>query len=225
MDHQVRTKYAGPLQQPTNGPTVFEVAGRVFGREFHSATQLWKFVNTKERDLELNRALLAAGWRCQKKPKKKILLRTADRLFEGFMNRLAQSNRNKGFAYFVEEVVLFGSFFRREERVTDIDLCISYCRKTRANVERRIRHIMREHRVDQHKGYEMSLAEVGDFLTAKNSRFHPSDVGTIKRLSVPYKVIYCLPDAKKFLRLLAATEDQVGVKHLHEFIQKRVPNI
>jgi predicted nucleotidyltransferase len=30
------------------------------------------------------------------------------------------------FAYFVEEVILFGSYLRREERVTDIDLGISF---------------------------------------------------------------------------------------------------
>lgn len=222
MDHEIPPKYDGPLQQPKNGPTVFEVAERTFGRKFRSDTQLWRFVNTKERDLELNRALLAAGWKCQRKPKKKILLRTADRLFAEFMNRLAESNRNTRFGYFVEEVILFGSFLRREAEVTDIDLCVSYCRKTRANVERKIRRMMRQHRVDKYKGYALSLAEIGDFLTAKNPRFHASDAGTIRRLDVPYKLIYRLPDANTFVRLIAATEDQIDVKHLHQFIQERV---
>lgn len=219
------SKSDGPLHQPKDGPTIFDVAERTFGRKFSSDTQLWTFVNAKKRDLELNNALLAAGWKCQRKVKRKILLRTADRLFDGFISRLSESNRNTRFAYFVQEVILFGSFLHREERVTDIDLCISYCRKTRAMVERKIRRIMRDHHVGKTEGYSLSLQEISDFLTAKNPRFHSSDSGTIKRLGVPYKLIYCIPRVKTFVRLIEETEDQVDVTHLHESIQKRLDGL
>lgn len=221
MENLIEPNY-GPLKQPKTGPTMFEVAERRFGRKFRSATELWSFVNTKKRDLELDRALLAAGWRRQRK-RKKILLQTADRLFQGFMNRLAESNRNSRFAYFVEEAILFGSFLRREKRVTDIDLCISYCRKTQAKLDQKIRRLMRCHGVDADKGYELSLEEIGNFITATHPRFHISDFGKIRRWGVPYKVIYRIPDAKDFLCLIGATENQIDVKHLHQFLEKRVP--
>jgi predicted nucleotidyltransferase len=213
--------YTGPLEQPKAGPGVFEVAEHLFGREFTSATDLFSFVNTRQRDLALNLALLTAGWKPQRKPKSKILLRTADRLFQGFLDRLAESNRTTRFAYFVEEVVLFGSFLERQERVTDIDLCVSYCRKTLAMVTQKIERIMREHRVDAAKAYDLSLQEIGDFLTAGHPRFHLSDAGRTKRLGVPFQVIYRIPDAKNFVRLIAATESRTDVKHLHRFIEER----
>jgi hypothetical protein len=222
MDDLTESKHAGPLRQPKDGPTMFEVAERLFGRKFRSATELWRFVHTKRRNLELDRALLAAGWKRKRKPRK-ILLRTADRLFQGFLNRLAESNRNTQFAYFVEEVILFGSFLRREEQVTDIDLCVKYYRKTQAKLNQKILRLMRDHCVGADEAYELSLEEIGDFLTAKHPRFHISDGGTIKRFRVPHRVIYRLPDAKEFSRLLSATESQIDVRHLHEFIQKRVP--
>src|ERR1035437_2015435 len=76
MENLIEPNY-GPLKQPKTGPTMFEVAERRFGRKFRSATELWSFVNTKRRDLELDQDLLAAGWRRQRK-RKKILLQTAD---------------------------------------------------------------------------------------------------------------------------------------------------
>jgi predicted nucleotidyltransferase len=221
MDQRLPPSYEGLLVQPKNGPTVFEVAERLFGRRFGSDTELWKFVNTDDRDLQLNLALLGAGWRCQRRPTKKILLKTADRLFQRFMDKLAESNRNTRFAYFVEEVIVFGSFLRREERVTDIDYCVSYCQKTKAMVNRKIRGIMRRHDVNVETAYKMSLQEIGDFLTAKHPVSIPQDEGTIRRMGVPYKVVYRIPQIKKFVRLIAATEDQISVRHLHEFIADR----
>jgi len=222
MDDRIPPKYNGPFEQPKTGPTVFEVAERIFGRRFRSDTELWKFVNSEQRDLELNRALLAAGWKPQKKKKDKILLRTADRLFQALMNRLDESNRDTRFAYFVEEVILFGSYLRRDERVTDIDICISYCRKTQAKLNRTIRRMMRDRHVDADEGYKLSVREIDDFLTARHPRFHTSDTGTIRRLGVPCKVIYRIPQAKAFLRLIAATENRIDVKHLHDFLERRV---
>ena len=66
------------------------------------------------------------------------------------------------------------------------------------------------------------MREIDDFLTARHPRFHTSDTGTIRRLGVPYKVVYRLPQAKAFLRLLTATENRIGVKHLHNFLEKRL---
>jgi len=222
MEHDHSPQYDGPLHQPRDGPTIFEVAERTFGRKFLSDTDLSKFLDTGERDLQLNMALLAAGWKCQKKTRRKIQLRTADRLYESFMKRLNESNRNAAFAYFVEQVIVFGSYLRREERVTDIDLCISYCRKTRAMVERKIRRFMREKHVDKNEGYRLSVREIDEFLIGTNSRFHTCDSGRITRLGVPYKVIYSIPNIKSFVRLIAATEDRLDVSHLHEELERRL---
>jgi predicted nucleotidyltransferase len=138
------------------------------------------------------------------------------------MDRLDESNRDTRCAYFVEEVILFGSYLRREERVTDIDLCISYCRKTQAKLNQTIQRMMRERHVDADGGYKLSVREIDDFLTARHPRFHTSDTGTIRRLGVPYKVLYRLPQAKAFLRLLTTTENRIGVKHLHDFLEKQL---
>ena len=219
---QNQPRYEGPLHQPKNGSTIYEVAERTFGRKFSSDTDLWKFVNTKERDLKLNMALLAAGWKCKAKRKRKIQLQTADRLFQGFMNRLDESNRNTGFAYFVAEVILFGSYLRREERVSDIDLCIDYCRKTHALYKRKLRRFMRQDHVDAAQAYRLSVREIDEFLTGKNPRIHTCDEGTIRRMGVPYKVIYSIPRIKSFVRLIAETEGRINVTHLHDELEKRL---
>lgn len=222
MDQQQTPRFDGPLHQPKDGPTIYEVAERTFGRRFASDTELWKFVKTKDRDLKLNTALLAAGWKCRTKRKPKIQLQTADRLFQEFMKRLTESNRNTGFAYFVSEVILFGSYLRREERVTDIDLCINYCRKTHALYKRKLRRFMREKHVDAEEAYRLSVREIDDFLTGKNPRIHTCDEGTIRRMGVPHKVIYSIPQIKSFIRLIAETEVRINVTHLHEDLQKRL---
>src|SRR5437660_1089488 len=99
MEHENSPQYDGPLHQPRNGPTMFEVAERTFGRTFVSDTDLSKFLDSGDRDLQFNMALLAAGWKCRKKTRTKILLRTADRLYDAFIERLDESNRNTGLAY------------------------------------------------------------------------------------------------------------------------------
>jgi hypothetical protein len=49
-----------------------------------------------------------------------------------------------------------------------------------------------------------------------------SDEGAIRRLVVPFKVIYSLPQTKSFVRLIAETEDRVDVTHLHEELYRRL---
>jgi predicted nucleotidyltransferase len=222
MDQGKLPRYDGPLHQPKNGPTIFEVAERTFGRRFANDTELRRFVNTKRRELKLNMALLDAGWNVQPKRMPKIQLRTADRLFRDFMDRVAESNHNTGFAYFVEKVLLFGSYLRREERVTDIDVCISYCLKTHALYRRKLRRLIRERHVDAEQGYRMTVREIDDFITGKHPRIHTSDEGTIRRLGVPYKVIYAIPQIKSFVRLIAETDDRINVTFLHEELYRRL---
>jgi hypothetical protein len=67
--------------------------------------------------------------------------------------------------------------------------------------------------------------DVTGLILPSHPRFHTSETGTIKRLGEPYEVVYRIPQIKKFLRLIEATEDQIDVDHLHEFIQKRVGRI
>jgi len=46
--------------------------------------------------------------------------------------------------------------------------------------------------------------------------------GNNSRLGVPYKVIYSIPNLKSFVRMIAATEDRMDVRHLHEDLKRRL---
>jgi hypothetical protein len=82
--------------------------------------------------------------------------------------------------------------------------------------------MMLTHLVDANEGYRLSLREIGDFLTAKNPRFHASESGVITRMGVPHKVAYRIPQLREFVRLIAKTEDRMNVAHLYKFIRERV---
>jgi hypothetical protein len=80
---------------------------------------------------------------------------------------------------------------------------------------------MRQHKVNKVEAYNLSVLEVGEFLTSGNPRFHESDQGYIRRLNIPTRVVYRMPDEDDYCRLATATDEQLDVSHLHRFFQER----
>jgi hypothetical protein len=210
----------GPLARPTGGLTMLEVAEIVFERPFRSATALTTFLDSKDRDFALSMGLSLAGWVPEEKRRDKIAIRTADALFRQFIAGVDAANANTKLAYFVEKITLFGSYLRRAQHVTDIDMCISYLRKTSAKLDQTIRRCARLNGVDSAEGYNLSLREMGKAVEG-GSRFHFSDDGHIDRMGVEHQLIYLFPDLDVYSKLVAETEQRLGVRHLHKFLRDR----
>jgi predicted nucleotidyltransferase len=61
---------------------------------------------------------------CKANKGRKISLLTADKLFDGFKQRIAMVNAEERYGVSVAVVLLFGSYMRREATVGDIDLMV-----------------------------------------------------------------------------------------------------
>lgn len=70
---------------------------------------------------------------------KKISLETADRLFAGLKERLSRVSSYEEFGVDVALVLLFGSYFRREPEVGDIDIAVLTTR--RANYDKQVNEL------------------------------------------------------------------------------------
>ena len=150
--------------------TLLEVAQILFEHPFRSNTALTSFVDSKDKDLVLNIGLSLAGWVPKQKTQKKITIRTADALFRKFIAGVDAANANTQLPYFVERIVLFGSYLCRADQVTDIDLrCISYVRKTSAKLDRTIRRYVRQNLVDATEAYNLSLGEMSSAVEGSHS--------------------------------------------------------
>jgi hypothetical protein len=210
-----------PLSAPPGGPTAFEVAAKVFGRNFSTPKDLMDFINKKsKRDLIFQQALIAAGWRAKKKPPtRRISLKRADELFSSLVERIPRANANRKFAFFVQEVLVYGSYLRREKTVGDIDVTMQFAMKTQSKLDERIAFFRRRDKVDWRGGYGRAIAEVSDFLTNRSKYFHDSDADTVKRL-YPYRVVYEMPAQTEYIQLVDKTSDWTTVEHLHCFLEK-----
>ena len=106
---------------------MFEVAQKTFGRNFSTPKDLMDYISAVpgRREMTFQQALIAAGWRAKKKtPTRRISLARADQLFSGLVERIPLANANRKFAFFVQEVVIYGSYLRREKTVGDIDIAM-----------------------------------------------------------------------------------------------------
>jgi hypothetical protein len=210
-----------PLSAPPGAPTAFEVAAKTFGRNFSTPKDLMDFISEgPKRDISFQQALIAAGWRAKKKPPtRRISLKRADQLFSGLVERIPRANANRGFAFFVQEILVYGSYLRREKTVGDIDVAMQFAMKTQAKLDERIAFFMRRHKVDWRGGYDRAVTEVSNFLTNRSKYFHDSDAATVKR-SFPYRVVYEMPKQQEYIRLVDKTSDSTMVEHLHHFLEK-----
>jgi predicted nucleotidyltransferase len=147
----------GPLAPPTGAISMLEVAEIVFERPFRSATALTSFLDNTDKDFMLSFGLSLAGWVPKHKRQDKITKRTADALLRTFIAGVDAANANTKLCYFVERITLFGSYLRRAQHVTDIDVCISYVRKTSAKLDQTIRRYIRLKKVDDAEAYNCSL--------------------------------------------------------------------
>lgn len=212
----------GPLSPPADGPTAFDVARKTFGRDFSTPKDLMDYISelSERREMAFQRALIAAGWRARKKaPTRRISLARADQLFFGLIERIPKANANRNFAFFVQEVLLYGSYLRREKTVGDIDITMQFAMKTQPKVDERIAFFMRRDKVDWRGGYDRAITEVSKFLTNRSKYFHDSDADTVKR-SFPYRMVYRIPKLQEYNRLVDETADWPTVEHLHQFLER-----
>lgn len=179
------------------------------------------FINKKPgRDMTFQQALVAAGWRAKKKPPtRRISLKRADELFSGLVERIPRANANRNFAFFVQEILLYGSYLRREKTVGDIDVTMQFAMKTQPKLDGRIAFFMRRDKVDWRGAYGRAIAEVSDFLTNRSKYFHDSDADTVKRL-YPYRVVYEMPAQTEYIQLADKTSDWTTAEHLHYFLEE-----
>jgi hypothetical protein len=174
----------GPLSPPPGAPSVLEIARKAFGRRFSTPRDLMDYISAvpERRDMMFQRALIAAGWRAKKKTlTRRISLATADHLFSGLVERIPLANANRKFAFFVQEVVLYGSYLRREKTVGDIDIAMQFAMKTEPKLHERVAFFMRRDKVDWRGGYDRAVTEVSKFLTNGSKYFHDSDADNVKR--------------------------------------------
>jgi predicted nucleotidyltransferase len=199
-----------------------EVAGKAFGRSFATPKDLCDFIDAvPKREMQFQDSLIAAGWRAKKKkPTRRISLEKADLLFSTFVERISEANANREFAFFVQEVLVYGSYLRRQNTVGDIDIAMQFAMKTNAKLNERISFYLRKGAaVDWKEGYGLAIGEVSNFLTKRSKYFHDADSATVKR-SYPYQLVYAMPELQEYVRLVDQTPNSASVDHLHQFLEQ-----
>jgi predicted nucleotidyltransferase len=124
---------------------------------------------------------------------RKISLDTADRLFTGFKERLMRVSFHEEFGVDVALILLFGSYFRREPEVGDIDLAILTTH--RPNFEERAKQLRVAGRskniVEDLYGPQF---EVLRFLKNRSGWFALHEIGELRRMGhVAFSVVHHVP--------------------------------
>jgi predicted nucleotidyltransferase len=211
-----------PLSPPPGAPSPLQIAGKTFGRTFPTPKDLFDFLDeVPKREMKYQASLIAAGWRAKKKtPTRRIALEKADQLFSAFVERIPTANSNRNFAFFVQEVLVYGSYLRRQSTVGDIDIAMQFALKTDAKLRERISFYLRKGTaVDWKEGYGLAISEVSNFLTKRSKYFHDADSATVKR-SYPYELVYAMPELQEYVRLVDQTANSPSVEHLHRFLEQ-----
>ena len=211
-----------PLSPPPGAPSPLETAGKTFGRTFTTPKDLFDFLDeVPKREMKYQASLIAAGWRAKKKkPTRRIALKKADQLFSAFVERIPMANSNRKFAFFVQEVLVYGSYLRRQSTVGDIDVAMQFALKTDAKLNERISFYLRKGAAKEWKdGYGLAIGEVSNFLTKRSKYFHDADSATVKR-SYPYHLVYAMPELQEYVRLVDQTANSPSVEHLHQFLEQ-----
>jgi hypothetical protein len=210
------------LSPPPSAPSPLQVAGKAFGRSFATPKDLCDFIDkVPTREMTFQDSLIAAGWRAKKKkPNRRISLEKADQLFSGFVERIPEANSNRRFAFFVQEVLVYGSYLRRQSTVGDIDIAVQFAMKTNAKLNERISfYLRRGAAVDWKEGYDLAITEVSNFLTKRSKYFHNADGATVRR-SYPFELVYAMPKLQEYARLVDQTANWPSVEHLHQFLEQ-----
>lgn len=125
---------------------------------------------------------------------RKISLDAADRLFAGFRERLSRLDQHKEFGFTVPLVLVFGSYFRREPEVGDLDIAVLTIRKS--NWDTRREQLAKAGKsgssfFDYIGGPEN---EVLQFLKNRSSWIGLQDLsGIISLADLRFEVIHCSP--------------------------------
>ncbi|MBV9180241.1 MAG: hypothetical protein JO356_02930 [Acidobacteria bacterium] len=212
----------GALSPPPGALSALEIARKAFGRRFSTPRDLTDYISAvpERREMIFQRDLIAAGWRAKKKtPTRRISLASADQLLSDLVERIPLANANRKFAFFVQEILIYGSYLRKEKTVGDIDIAMQFVMKTDPKLNERVAFFMRRHKVDWQGGYDRAVTEVSKFLTNGSKYFHDSDADNVKR-TFRYRVIYRMPKLQQYVRLVDKTADWPTVEHLHEFLER-----
>ena len=149
---------------------------------------------------------------------KPISRTTAELKVAEFLLRVEAANANPEYCYFVDEVMVFGSFVTKKPTLGDVDIAVSYARKTVVDIEERAR--LRVETSEQNfKSFFDALAwpqtEVERFIkngdralslhSLEAERDFIQDTGT-------FKIIYKLPDSASG-QLIIRPRDKEAVKH------------
>ena len=125
---------------------------------------------------------------------RKISLDAADRVFTGFRERLSRLAEHEEFGFTVPLVLVFGSYFRREPEVGDLDIAVLTIRKS--NWETRREQLAKAGKsgtsfIDDIGGPEK---EVLQFLKNRSSWIGLHDLsGVVFLAGLRFEVIHCSP--------------------------------
>ena len=163
----------------------------------------------------------ATGPLAKRNKGRKIRRTTADRLLADFLGRVEQVNRNEQFAFFVEEVRLFGSYLRGEEMVGDVDLAFSMMRKTMGKLTARWAEIAGDKHLSRERLCEMSMDEVERFLRAQSRWLDFAAIENLEKHGFANKIIYQIPRRMDVMKAIKKDEKVATVEHLHRIIEKK----
>jgi hypothetical protein len=153
---------------------------------------------------------------------RKIYRATATRILSDFLIRVDEVNRNEEFAFFVEEVRLFGSYLRGEAMVGDVDLAVSLCRKTMGKLRARTLEIARRvgcpHASFDRKLCELSMNEVFRYLQSRSPWLDFAAIENLEKHDFLNQVIFELPRKKELEQAIQLNEDTAAVKRLHRIV-------
>ncbi len=132
---------------------------------------------------------------------KKISLETADRLFTGFKERLSRVTSYEEFGVDVALVLLFGSYFRREPQLGDIDVAVLTI--PRANYDNRVNELRQAGKsrnlIEELYGPQF---EVIKFLKNRSQWFAVHEVDELRQMKdVRFAVVHYTPLFQNVLSL------------------------
>jgi predicted nucleotidyltransferase len=141
----------------------------------------------------------------------------AAELLGSMLRRVNEVNADESFAFFVEEVRLFGSYLRGDREIGDLDVAVSFMRKTHAKCQSRFSEISKRSPEKQTERdlYEAAMVEIEDYLRCSCPWLDISFVGTIRNQRFSNKLIYRLPAKRRIVKAIRSDEDSEDVGHLH----------
>jgi hypothetical protein len=138
-----------------------------------------------------------------------------------FLQRVREINSDTSYAFFVEEVRLFGSYYWGHGMVGDIDLDISLMRKTKAKCAVRLMEIFdaSSKLLSLEEMQQAAMREVLSHLQSRCKWLHITALDDTQVKLFPNVVIYEIPSRSDIVRAIDDTETTEDVTHLHALLR------